>query len=64
VKKVIAIILGIAAYYLVTVATFYVLTLLFKDSFKNICLSAVPVTLIAILLLLVNYGWKKKGHKC
>lgn len=60
VKKVILGIGGTVIYYFITVLVLFVLTAMFNDSFENIWLSAMPVTVIAELLLLGFYMWQKR----
>ena len=54
-RKVILLITGTVIYYFIAVLTLFILTLLFNDSFENVWLSAIPVTIFAELLLLAWY---------
>ena len=62
-KKLLLYIIGLVVYYLLTVLVLFILTRVFEDKFENIWRSAVPVMLLAHLLLLYNYVsylWKKR----
>jgi positive regulator of sigma E activity len=60
VKKIVLGVVGTVIYYLLTVVTLFVMTLLFRDSFENIWISAIPVTIVAEIILLGCYfSWKK-----
>jgi len=62
-KKVILFIAGTTIYYFIAVLTLFILTLMFNDSFENVWLSAIPVTIFAELLLLAWYLLNKyKKH--
>jgi len=62
-KAILLYIIGLVVYYLLTVLVLFILTRVFGDSFENIWRSAVPVMLLAHLLLLYSYIshlWKKR----
>lgn len=61
-KKAILYIAGSIIYYLIAVIVLFILSALFKDSFKNIWVSAISVTIAAELILLINY--LRKNIKC
>ncbi len=62
-KKAAFIIFGTIGYYFITVLVLLILTIIFNDSFENIWVSAIPVTILAELLLLVYWIWKKVKHQ-
>ena len=54
---------GTIAYYLLAVVVLFTMTLLLGDSYENIWLSAIPVTILAELILLLIYVWRKRKKK-
>ena len=62
-KKAATYIAGTVFYYFCTVLVLFLLNLIFKDTFENIWVVAIPVTVVAELLLLLYWIWKKARQK-
>lgn len=58
-NKVVIFIVGTAFYYVISIVLLLVLSSVFHESFDNIWLSALPITIAAEVLLLISYLWKK-----
>lgn len=58
-NKVILYIAGTIIYYFITVMVLHIMMLILNDSFENIWLSAIPITITAELMLFIYYLWKK-----
>ena len=59
IKKVVLWAVGTVVYYSVAMSVLFIMTLVLGDTFENLWLSAIPVTGLAELLLLLVYLWKK-----
>jgi len=52
--------MGMIIFYFASAFALFILGLIFSVSFENIWLTAIPVTIIAGLLLIIAYLWSKR----
>ena len=62
-KKIIVYIVGVIFFYFISVLVLFISTLVLNISLDNVWLIGVPVTCYAILILLINYLWKKYKNR-